>query len=94
MSAFATQARLVLGLQAVAEKSNEINDIPVLLAQLELAGTVVTIEAMGCQKSIVQAIMNRQGDYVLALKDNHPTLHEDVVSWLDYCDARGDVHQV
>lgn len=94
MSAFATQARLVLGVQAVADKSNEITAIPDLLAQLELAGAVVTIDAMGCQKSVAQAIVDRQADYVLALKDNHPTLHEDIATWLDYCDARGDVHQV
>ena len=94
MSAFATQARLVLGVQAVADKSNEINAIPDLLAQLELAGAVVTIDAMGCQKSVAQAIVKQEADYVLALKDNHPTLHEEVASWLDYCDARGDVYQV
>jgi predicted transposase YbfD/YdcC len=94
MSAFATQARLVLGVQPVADKSNEITAIPALLAQLELAGAVVTIDAMGCQKSVAQDIVQRKADYVLALKDNHPTLHEDVRVWLDDCDARGDVHQV
>jgi predicted transposase YbfD/YdcC len=94
MSAFATQARLVLGVKAVADKSNEITAIPELLAQLELAGAVVTIDAMGCQKSVAQAIVNRQADYVLALKDNQPTLHEDIATWLDHCDARGDVRQV
>ncbi|MGE0113188.1 ISAs1 family transposase [Aquabacterium sp.] len=94
MSAFATQARLVLGVQAVADKSNEITAIPDLLAQLELAGAVVTIDAMGCQKSVAQAIVEEKADYVLAHKDNQPTLHEDIATWLDHCDARGDVRQV
>ena len=94
MTAFATQARLVLGVQAVPEKSNEITAIPQLLAQLELAGAVVSIDAMGCQKSVAQDIVRRKADYVLALKDNHPTLHEDIRLWLDDCDAQGYVHQV
>lgn len=85
MSAFATQARLVLGVQAVADKSNEIHAIPDLLAQVELAGAVVTIDAMGCQKSVAQAIVKKKADSVLALKDNHPILREEVASWLDYC---------
>jgi len=94
MSAFATDARLVLGIQAVADKSNEITAIPKLLAQLELAGAIVTIDAMGCQKSVAQDIVRRKADYVLALKGNHPTLHEDVSLWLDDCDAQGHVHQI
>lgn len=94
MTAFACDARLVLAAQAVAEKSNEINAIPALLGQLELAGAVVTIDAMGCQKSVAQAIVRERADYVLALKENHPQLHEDVSLWLHDCDAQGDVKQV
>jgi predicted transposase YbfD/YdcC len=94
MSAFATQARLVLGVQTVADKSNEITVIPQLLAQLELAGAIVTLDAMGCQKSVAQDIVQRKADYVLALKDNHPTLHEDVRLWLEDCDTQGHVRQV
>lgn len=94
MSAFATDARLVLATQAVQDKSNEITAIPKLLAQLELAGAIVTIDAMGCQKSIAKEIVQRKADYVLALKDNHPTLHEDVRLWLDDCDAQGYVRQL
>jgi predicted transposase YbfD/YdcC len=94
MSAFATQARLVLGVQAVADKGNEITAIPALLAQLELSGAVVTIDAMGCQKSVAQHIVQHKADYVLALKENHPTLHEEIGLWLDACDAQGYVRQV
>lgn len=94
LSAFASEARLVLGAQAVEDKSNEITAIPALLKQLELAGALVTIDAMGCQKSIAGAIVAQKADYILALKDNHPALHEDVATWLDDCDAQGHVRQV
>jgi len=83
VSAFAGQARWVLAQQAVAEKSNEITAIPDLLALLDLQGAVVSIDAMGCQKAIADQIVEAGADYVLALKDNHPTLCEDVQLWLD-----------
>lgn len=83
VSAFAGQARWVLAQQAVAEKSNEITAIPDLLALLDLRGAVVSTDAMGCQKAIAQTIIDAGADYVLALKDNHPTLCEDVRLWLD-----------
>ena len=76
VSAWATDQGLVLGQLAVADKSNEIAAIPALLDVLELEGAVVTIDAMGCQKPIARRIRQRGGDHVLALKDNHPTLHE------------------
>ena len=89
VSAFAGQARWVLAQQAVAEKSNEITAIPDLLALLDLRGAVVSIDAMGCQKAIAQMIVEGGADYVLTLKDNHPTLCEDVHLWLDTEVARG-----
>lgn len=89
VSAFAGQARWVLAQQAVAEKSNEIVAIPEVLALLDLRGAVVSSDAMGCQKAIAQAIVDGGGDYVLALKDNHPTLCEDVRLWLDTEAAAG-----
>ena len=91
ISAFATQARLVLAAKAIPDKANEITAIPGLLAQLDLAGAVVTIDAMGCQRHIAKAIVDQGADYVLALKENHPTLHEDIKLWLDECDAQGHV---
>ncbi len=83
VSAFAGQARWVLAQQAVAEKSNEITAIPDLLALLDLHGAVVSADAMGCQKAIAQTIVEGGADDVLTLKDNHPTLGEEVQLWLD-----------
>ena len=73
--AWATTNRLVLGQQACAEKSNEITAIPQLLRAIDLTGTIVTIDAMGCQTEIAETIIERDADYVLAVKDNQPKLH-------------------
>ncbi|MDS4032202.1 MAG: ISAs1 family transposase [Candidatus Contendobacter sp.] len=83
VSVFAGQARWVLAQQAIAEKSNEITAIPDLLALLDLQGAVVSADAMGCQKTIARAIVSGGADYGLALKENHPTLCEEVQPWLD-----------
>ncbi len=72
VSAWASRQRLVLGREAVDKKSNEIVAIPLLLARLELEGALVTIDAIGCQKDIAEAIRARGADYLLALKDNWP----------------------
>jgi predicted transposase YbfD/YdcC len=74
VSAWACEARLFLGQLAVAEKSNEITAIPQLLELLDLEGDTVTIDAMGCQKEIAETIVAKGADYVLAVKDNQPTL--------------------
>lgn len=74
VSAFAAEARLVLGQQACAEKSNEITAIPVLLESLMIQGAIVTIDAMGTHVPIAQAIRDRGAEYVLAVKDNQPLL--------------------
>ena len=76
--AWSTQQRLVLGQLACAEKSNEIEAIPRLIAMLELEGAIVTIDAMGCQTEIAEKIVDKQADYVLSLKDNHPKFHQVV----------------
>ncbi|MGH2415696.1 MAG: ISAs1 family transposase, partial [Microcystaceae cyanobacterium] len=81
VSAWASANRLVLGQRKVDEKSNEITAIPQLLEVLAIAGCIVTIDAMGCQREIAAAIIAQEADYVLALKDNQPTLFEDV-QWL------------
>lgn len=86
VSAWASANRLVLGQLKVDEKSNEITAIPKLLELLDLKGAVVTIDAMGCQKAIAKAITEQGAEYVLALKDNHPTLSEAVTLFLN--DAR------
>jgi hypothetical protein len=72
VSAWASRQRLVLGQQAVAGKSNEITAIPLLLERLALAGALVTIDAIGCQTRIAQAIRAKGADYLLAVKANWP----------------------
>lgn len=78
VSAWAGQAGLTLGQVAVEAKSNEITAVPELLKLLELQEKIVTLDAMGCQKAIAQTIMDGGGDYVLAVKDNQPTLHAEL----------------
>jgi predicted transposase YbfD/YdcC len=70
ISAFAAQARLVLAASAIPDKANEITSIPGLLVQLDLAGAIVSIDAMGCQKNVAKVIVEQKADYVLALKEN------------------------
>jgi predicted transposase YbfD/YdcC len=79
ISAFATEARLVLAQEKVAEKSNEITAIPKLLEWLDIKGSIVTIDAMGCQYKIADKIMAKEGDYIFSLKGNQGSLSEDVV---------------
>lgn len=78
VSAWASQNQLVLGQQRVDDKSNEITAIPKLLRQLDIAGAVVTIDAMGCQTQIAQQIIDQKADYLFSLKGNQGNLHEDV----------------
>ena len=78
VSAWASANRLVLGQVAVADKSNEITALPVLIKLLDLRGSIVTIDAMGCQTELAAAIVEQGGDYVLALKGNQGTLHQEV----------------
>lgn len=81
VSAWAARQRLVLGQEAVDQKSNEIVAIPLLLERLELTGALVTIDAMGTQIEIADKIVARGGDYLLALKGNRPALHHDIVAF-------------
>jgi predicted transposase YbfD/YdcC len=78
VSAYATEAGLVLAQRAVEGKSNEITAIPELLDMLNLKGAIVSIDAMGTQKEIARRIVDKGADYVLALKGNQTSLHEDV----------------
>ena len=73
----------MLGQQASAHKKNEIRDIPVLRDLLSLRGTVVTLDAMGCQREIAAKIRDEGADYVLALKGNRGGLYEDVGLWFE-----------
>lgn len=78
VSAWATESGLVLGQVKVDEKSNEITAVPELLDALVLKGCIVTLDAMGCQKEIAANIIDKHADYVLALKGNHATAHEEI----------------
>jgi predicted transposase YbfD/YdcC len=99
VSAFAARQRIVLGQVKVNEKSNEIVAIPALLDMMSIEGAVVTIDAMGCQRDIATKIIEKDADYILALKGNQGTLCEDVEVFvaeqkaLNYRDATISTHQ-
>lgn len=78
VSAWATKKRLMLAQVKTEEKSNEITAIPKLLEMLNVEGTIITIDAMGCQTDIAKQIVTQGADYVLSLKENQPTLYQDV----------------
>ena len=78
VSAWANENRLMLGQMKVDSKSNEITAIPALLKLLDITGCIITIDAMGTQTVIAAQIVTQRGDYILCLKDNHPTLHQQV----------------
>lgn len=83
VSAFSAECGIVLGQLACEEKSNEITAIPKLLKILEIKGCIITIDAMGTQTKIADEIINKEADYILALKENQKTLYNDVKLYLD-----------
>lgn len=83
VTAWAGELGLALGQQACAEKSNEITAIPELLKKIDVRGGIVTIDAMGTQKAIAEAVVGGKADYVLALKRNHETLRTAVIKHID-----------
>ena len=97
VSAWATANHISLGQVVVDQKSNEITAIPKLLEMLEIAGSLVTIDAMGCQVEIAQGIIDRKADYLLAAKGNQSTLYHGIVNhFADYMEddfARTQVSQ-
>jgi len=78
----------VLGQMKVEDKSNEITAIPALLELLDITGSIITIDAMGTQTEIAKNIIDKKGDYVLALKANHPTLYNQVQEWFEKASAQ------
>ena len=84
VSAWATVNQISLGQLKVDDKSNEITAIPELLSMLEIAGCIITIDAMGTQKEIAQQIRAHQADYVLALKSNQGELYEEVKATFEH----------
>jgi len=99
VNVWASANRLVLGQWKVADHSNEITAIPALLRALELAGCTVTVDALNCQKNVTKEISEADADYVLALKANHGTLHDEVTTFLvdaaarDWRDVPHQFHQ-
>jgi len=87
VSAWASANHVVLAQVKVDDKSNEISAVPVLLRQLAVAGCIVTLDAMGCQREIAAQIVEQEADYVLALKANQPDLLEEVVDCFTLADA-------
>jgi predicted transposase YbfD/YdcC len=88
VSAWGCEQRMVLAQIATDAKSNEITAVPALLKLLSLKGTIVTTDAMNCQRAIAQQIVDQGGDYALALKGNQGTLHDDVRTYLEDPAAR------
>lgn len=80
VSAWAVNNQILLGQVKTLEKSNEIEAIPRLLNMLDIKNSIVTIDAIGCQKEIALQIIEKGADYVLALKENQPSLHQDIKS--------------
>jgi predicted transposase YbfD/YdcC len=99
VSAWAEANRLVLGQRKVDDKSNEITAVPQLLQVLDIAGCIVTTDAMGCQKKIVDAIREQDADYVLAVKENQGGLYDSIEDLFAYAneiafqDVIHDVHE-
>jgi predicted transposase YbfD/YdcC len=100
VSAWATENRLILGQEAVADGSHEIAAVPELLRVLDLAGALVTIDAAGCQTEVAQQIRNQGGHYLLTVKGNQPTLHDAMRGLFEraldgeFAGLRHDTHEV
>ena len=84
VSAWAAEEGLTLAREFVSNKSNEITAIPKLLEQMDVKGHTVTIDAMGTQVDIAQSIIDKGGDYILALKGNQGNLHKEVIDHIDF----------
>ncbi|NEO68185.1 MAG: ISAs1 family transposase [Moorea sp. SIO3H5] len=91
VSAWSDSHKLVLGQHKVNEKSNEITAIPALIEMLSIEGSIITIDAMGCQKEITSLIYNKKADYILGLKANQKLLYEEVKTWFDLAIKSGFV---
>lgn len=85
VSAFVTENQITLGEVTVNEKSNEIEAVPRLLEMLDIEGSIITADAMSCQKAIVEKITKKKADYVVGLKENQPTLLDDTRRYFEYC---------
>lgn len=89
LTAWASEARLVLAQHNASRKGNEITAIPQLLSKLDVCGCTVTLDAMGCQKSVAQELTERGADYVMTLKKNHSSVYQDVEGRFAYAERQG-----
>lgn len=92
INAFAAENQLILGQLATEAKSNEITAIPEFLKLLTINGSIITIDAMGCQKDIVQQIKSQEGEYVIALKGNQGNLHAEIENFFQQARVENKVH--
>jgi predicted transposase YbfD/YdcC len=88
VSAWASETGLLLGQRQIDEKSNEITAVPELLKLLFIKGCIVTVDALNCQKDSARTVIEREADYIFALKANHRQLHQDVIDWFDWARKR------
>ena len=84
VSMWVREDQITLGQIKTAQKSNEITAIPQLVHSLDIRGSVVTIDAMGCQKEIAKCIQDKEAHYILAVKENHPTLYQEIKEYFDW----------
>lgn len=89
VSAWSCQHQLVLGQTAVDAKTNEITAIPELLSLLDIENSIITLDAMGCQKEIAKQIIQQKADYILALKGNHSGMQAELEAWWHKCQREG-----
>ena len=94
ISAWANDARLVLGQIATDEKSNEITAVPKLLDMLDIEGNIITADAMSCQKEITKSITEKKADYVIGLKENQPSLYRDAEEYFKSAESEPDLYSV
>jgi predicted transposase YbfD/YdcC len=83
LNAWSVENRLVLGQLAVEEKSNEITAVPQLMDMLDLQGCIITTDALNCQKTVAKKAIEKEADYVLAVKGNHPVMHDEIRCHMD-----------
>lgn len=88
VSVYSCSTGMTLAHVAVGEKTNEIPTIPEVIKSIDITGTLVTIDAMGCQSAIASAIRSKKADYLLAVKDNQPALHDAIRNYFAHCTTK------
>ena len=94
VSAWSANHRLVLGQKKIDKKSNEITAIPALIEMLDIKDSIITIDAMGCQKQIASLIIKKKAEYILALKGNQGKLHKQVKAFFESVQSQKNIEQI